>query len=132
MGGNSTPPAFYSGVEPALFSQAGVGVRGSLRLDTCVPDEWISPGGGMCMLKLRLLDISLSLIQVYRPNSSALYIEFVEERKDASAMCPINARHIRLDGQMQRCLVSGVVLLAMLITFASHDTDEPLTVFTTR
>ena len=94
--------------KPALFCQAGVGVHGSLRLDTCVSNEWISPWGGVCMLKLRLLVTSLCLIQAYRPNSSALYIEFVEESEDAPAKCPINALHIRLDGQMQRCLVSGV------------------------
>jgi len=37
----------------------------------------------MCMLWLKLSDCFLCLMQVYVPNSSALYLGFVEETNDA-------------------------------------------------
>ena len=45
---------FYSGVEPAKFAQAGVGILVSHQLANCV-DEWIRQEWGVCMLPLKLL-----------------------------------------------------------------------------
>jgi len=46
---------FSSGVEPAKFAQAGVSILVSPQLASCV-DEWVPPGGRVCMLRLKLLD----------------------------------------------------------------------------
>jgi len=39
----------------------------------------MDPTRRVCMLRLKLLSRSLCLIQAYGPNSSALYLKFVEE-----------------------------------------------------
>jgi len=76
MGGN-----FYSGVEPAKLAQAGVDTLVSPQLENCI-DEWIPLRGRVCSCILRLLGISLCLIQAYGPNSSVLYLGFMEETSD--------------------------------------------------
>jgi len=53
---------FYSGVNPAKFAQAVVGILVSPQLANCV-DEWIPLGVRLCMLRLKLLGRSLCLIQ---------------------------------------------------------------------
>ena len=73
---------FYSGADPSMSAQAGVGILTSLRSSDCVSD-WIPLGSRVCMLKLKVLDRSLSLLQVYAPNATSEYQTFVDEVNDA-------------------------------------------------
>ena len=58
---------FYSGVDVTTSAQAGVGILVSPRLAT----DWIPHGGRVCLLKLRLQERSLYILQVYAPNAEA-------------------------------------------------------------
>ena len=73
---------FYSGADPSMSAQAGVGILTSPRLSDCVSD-WIPLGSRFCMLKLKVLDRSLCLLQVYAPNATSEYQAFVDEVNDA-------------------------------------------------
>ena len=70
---------FYSGVDAAMSAQAGVG------LITCEPNigecvvDWVPLGGRVCLLKLRLQERSLCILQVYAPNIESQYEAFLEE-----------------------------------------------------
>ena len=68
---------FYSGA-----AQVGVGTLTSPRLSDCTSD-WTSLGSRVCMLKLKVLDRSLCLLQVYAPNATSEYQAFVDEVNDA-------------------------------------------------
>ena len=72
---------FYSGADPSMSAQAGVGILTSPRLSDCVSD-WIPLGSRVCMLKLKVLDRSLCLLQVYAPNATSEYQTFVDEVND--------------------------------------------------
>ena len=52
------------------------------QLSDCVSD-WIPLGSLDCMLKLKILDRSLCLLQVYAPNATIEYQVFVDEVNDA-------------------------------------------------
>ena len=69
---------FYSGADPSMSAQAGVGFLTSPRLSDCVSD-WIPLGSRVCMLKLKGLVRSLCLLQVYAPNATSEYQTFVDE-----------------------------------------------------
>ena len=73
---------FYSGADPGMSAQAGVGVLTSPRLSDCASD-WIRLGSRVCMLKLKVLDRSLCLLQVYAPNATSEYQAFVDDINDA-------------------------------------------------
>ena len=73
---------FYSGANPSMSARAGVGILTSPRLSDCVSD-WIPLGSRVCMLKLKILDRSLCLLQVYAPNAKSEYQAFVDEVNDA-------------------------------------------------
>ena len=73
---------FYSGADPSMSAQAGVGILTSPRLSGCVLDR-IPLGSRVCMLKLKVLDRSLCLLQVYAPNITSEYQIFVDEVNDA-------------------------------------------------
>ena len=73
---------FYYGADPSMSAQAGVGILTSPRLSDCVSD-WIPLGSRVCMLKLKVLDRSLCLLQVYAPNATSEYQTFVDEVNDA-------------------------------------------------
>ena len=73
---------FYSGADPSMSAQAGVGILTSPRLSDCVSD-WIPLGSRVCMLKLKVLDRSLCLLQVYAPNATSEYQTCVDEVNDA-------------------------------------------------
>ena len=73
---------FYPGADPSMSAQAGVGILTSPRLSDCVSD-WIPLGSRVCMLKLKVLDRSLCLLQVYAPNATSEYQTFVDEVNDA-------------------------------------------------
>ena len=73
---------FYSGADASMSAQAGVGILTSPRLSDCVSD-WIPLGSRVCMLKLKVLDRSLCLLQVYAPNATSEYQTFVDEVNDA-------------------------------------------------
>ena len=70
---------FYSGDDPSMSAQAGVGILTSPRLSDCVSD-WIPLGSRVCMLKLKVLDRSLCLLQVY---ATSEYQTFADEVNDA-------------------------------------------------
>ena len=59
-----------------------MGILTSPRLSHCVSD-WIPLGSRVCMLKLKVLDRSLCLLQVYAPNATSEYQTFVDEVNDA-------------------------------------------------
>ena len=61
---------FYSGADSSMSTQAGVGILTSPRLSDCVSD-WVPLGSRVCMLKLKVLDRSLCLLQVYAPNATS-------------------------------------------------------------
>ena len=73
---------FYYGVNPSMSAQAGVGIFTSPRLSDYVSD-WILLGSRVCMLKLKLLNRSLCLLQVYAPNATSEYQAFVDDVNDA-------------------------------------------------
>ena len=73
---------FYYGADPSTSAHAGVGILTSPRLSGCVSD-WIPLGSRVCMLKLKVLDRSLCLLQVYAPNATSEYQAFVDEVNDA-------------------------------------------------
>ena len=70
------------GADTSMSAQAGVGILTSPRLSDCVSD-WIPLGSRVCMLKLKVLDRSLCLLQVYAPNATSEYQAFVDEVNDA-------------------------------------------------
>ena len=72
----------YSGGDPSLSAQAGVGILTSPRLSDCVSD-WIPLGSRVCMLKLKVLDRSLCLLQVYAVNATSECQAFVDKVNDA-------------------------------------------------
>ena len=69
---------FYSGVDAAMSAQAGVGLLVSPNIAECVVD-WVPLGGRVCLLKLRLQERSLCILQVYAPNVESQYEAFLEE-----------------------------------------------------
>ena len=60
---------FYSGADLSMSAQAGVGILTSPCLSDCESD-WIPLGSRVCMLKLKVLDRSLCLLQVYPPKAT--------------------------------------------------------------
>ena len=73
---------FYSGVDPTMSAQAGVGLLISPRLAHCVVD-WTPLGGRVCLLKLKLQKRSVCILQVYAPNMEKQYQPFLDEVSDA-------------------------------------------------
>ena len=73
---------FYSGADPSMSAQADVEILTSPRLSDCASD-WIPLGSRVCMLKLKALDRSLCLLQVYGPNTTSEYQAFVDDVNDA-------------------------------------------------
>ena len=73
---------FYSGADPSMSAQAGVGILTSSHLSDCVSD-WIPLGSRVCMLKLKVLDRSLCPLQVYAPNATSEFKTFVDDVNDA-------------------------------------------------
>ena len=61
-----------------MSSQAGVGI-----LTSSWFSDWTPLGSWVCMLKLKVLDRSLCLLQVYTPNATSEYQAFVDELNDA-------------------------------------------------
>ena len=58
---------FYSGVDATMSAQAGVGLLVSPIIAECVID-WVPLRGRVCLLKLRLQEQSLCILQVYAPS----------------------------------------------------------------
>ena len=58
---------FYSGIDVATSAQAGVGLLVSPNMAECVID-WAPLGGRVCLLKVRLQERSLCILQVCAPN----------------------------------------------------------------
>ena len=54
---------FYTGVDAAMSDQAGVGLLVSRNMAKCV-FGWVPLGGRVCLLKLRLQERSLCILQV--------------------------------------------------------------------
>ena len=69
---------FYSGVDAAMSAQAGVGLLVSPNIAEYIVD-WVPMGGRVCLLKLRLQERSLCILQVYAPNIESQYEAFLEE-----------------------------------------------------
>ena len=65
-----------------MSAQAGVRILTSPRLSDCESD-WIPLGSRVCMLKLKVLDRSLCLLQVYALNATREYQASVDEVNDA-------------------------------------------------
>ena len=66
---------FYSGAD--MSAQAGVGIFTTPRFSDCV-SHWISLGSRVSMVKLKVLDRSLCLLQVHAPNATSEYQVFVD------------------------------------------------------
>ena len=73
---------FFSDADSSSSAQEGVEILTSPHLSDCVSD-WIPLGSRVCMLKLKVLDRSLCLLQVYAPNATSEYQAFVDEVNDA-------------------------------------------------
>ena len=69
---------FYSGADPSTSAKAGVGILTSPQFSNSVSD-WIPLGPQACMLKLKALDRSSCLLQVYAPKVTSEYQAFVDE-----------------------------------------------------
>jgi len=98
---------FFSGVKPTHSSEA-VGILVSPQLTGYV-DEWIPLREIVCILRLKLIDCSIGLLQVYDANTNALYPEFVEETSDS-------LRRVKLDEPMI-ILESSVHTLEMRMSY---------------
>ena len=61
-----------------MFARAGVGIFVSPRLAHCLTD-WIPIRGRFHLLKLRLQEGSLCILQVYAPNAKAQYQPFLDK-----------------------------------------------------
>ena len=73
---------FYSDADPSMSAQADVGILTSPCLSGCMSD-WIPLGSRVCTLKLKVLDRSLCLLQVYAPNATSEYQAFVDDVNNA-------------------------------------------------
>ena len=72
----------HSGADPkSLSAKASVEIS-QARLSDCVSD-WISLRSRVCMLKLKVMDWLLCLLQVYAPNTTSKYQAFVDKENDA-------------------------------------------------
>ena len=69
---------FYSGVDAAMSAQAGVGLLVSPNIAECVFDG-VSRGVRVCLLKLKLQERFLYILQVYSPNMKSQNEAFSEE-----------------------------------------------------
>ena len=69
---------FYSGVDPALHAQAGVGILTNPRLAERVV-EWRPISERVALLRLKLKEKTLALVQVYAPNTESEYAPFLDE-----------------------------------------------------
>ena len=69
---------FYSGVDPALHAQAGVGILTNPRLAERVV-EWRPISERVALLRLKLKEKILALVQVYAPNTESEYAPFLDE-----------------------------------------------------
>ena len=61
----------YSDVDAAMSAQAGVGLLVSPNIAECIVDR-VPLGRRVCLLKLRLQERSLCILQVYAPNIESL------------------------------------------------------------
>ena len=73
---------FYSGADPSMSAEAGVGILTSPQLSDCV-FNWIPLGSRACELKLKVKDRSSCLFQVYTPNVVSAYKASVDDVNDA-------------------------------------------------
>ena len=55
-----------------MSAQAGVGLLVSPNMAECVVD-WVQLGGRVCLVKLRLQERSLCILQVYAPTIESQY-----------------------------------------------------------
>jgi exonuclease III len=69
---------FHAGVDPELRAQAGVGILTSPRLAEGVL-EWKPVSERVALLRLRLREKPLALVQVYAPNTEPEYAAFLDE-----------------------------------------------------
>ena len=69
---------FYSDADPSMSAHAGVGIFTSPQMSECVFDR-IPLESRACMLKLKVKDWSLCLLQVYTPNTVGEYQAFVDD-----------------------------------------------------
>ena len=65
-----------------MSAQTGVGILTSPELSDCVFD-WIPLGTRTFMLKFKVKERSLCLLQVYAPNAVSEYQAFVDDVNDA-------------------------------------------------
>ena len=73
---------FDSNADPSMPDQASVGILTSPQLSDYLFD-WIPLASRACMLKLKVKDWSLCLLQVYAPNAASKYQAFVDDVNDA-------------------------------------------------
>ena len=72
----------YSDADLSISAQTGVGILTSPRL-TDYESDWILLGSRVCMLKLKVMDRSLCLLQVYVRNATSEHQAFVDEVNEA-------------------------------------------------
>ena len=72
-----------------MSAKAGVGILTSSRFSDCMSD-WIPLGLRTCMLKLKLLDRLVYLLQVYAPNAINECQTFLDEVDDALFRVPLS------------------------------------------
>ena len=72
---------FYSGVDPALHAQAGVGILTSPRLAERIV-EWRPISERVALVRLKLKEKTLALVQVHAPNTESEYPLFLDEVLD--------------------------------------------------
>ena len=73
---------FYSGADPSMSAQARLAILTSPQFSDCV-SGYIPLGSRVCMLKLKIVDQALCLLQVHAPNAASEYQTFVDEVNDA-------------------------------------------------
>ena len=99
---------FYSGVDPARRAQAGVGILTNPRLAEGVV-AWRQISERVALLRLKLKEKTLALVQLYAPNTESEYAPFLDEVLGV------------LEG------IPGTDSIVLLRDFNAHDGDDPQT-----
>ena len=104
---------FYSGVDPALHAQAGVGILTNPRLAERVV-EWRPISERVALLRLKLKEKALALVQVYAPNMESEYAPFLDEilgvlegipGTDSIVLLGDFNTHVENDAQTWKCVI---------------------------
>ena len=124
---------FYSGVDAAMLTQAGVGSLVSPNIAECVID-WAPLGGRVCLLKIKLQKRSLCILLVNAPNIKSQYQAFLEEvevalgkvtSSESLVLLGDYIAHVASTMQPGKVLSGNMMTLTLTRTEGVHCTSVP-------